>query len=63
MAQLLKVDAQSPQTLQAEVQSWAAQLEEVYARIASHLVVLQKLDRVGENSICTYWSQPPAPYS
>lgn len=34
VAQLLEVDAQSPQTLQVEVESWAAQLEEVYARIA-----------------------------
>jgi hypothetical protein len=33
-AQLLEVDAQSPQTLQVEVESWAAQLEEVHTRIA-----------------------------
>ena len=34
VAQLPQVDAQSPQTLQLEVESWAAQLKEVYARIA-----------------------------
>lgn len=34
LSQLLEVDVQSPQTLQAEVQSWAAQLEKVHTRIA-----------------------------
>lgn len=34
VAQLLEVDTQSPQTLQVEVESWAAQLEEVHTRIA-----------------------------
>lgn len=34
VAQLLEVDSQSPQTLQVEVESWAAQLEEVHTRIA-----------------------------
>ena len=34
VAQLLEVDAQSPQTLQIEVESWAAPLEDVHARIA-----------------------------
>ena len=46
MAQLLKVDAQSPQTLQAEVQSWAVQLEEVYARIAHHFARAEPRQRV-----------------
>ena len=34
VAQLLEVDGQSPQTLQVEVESWAAQLEDVHTRIA-----------------------------
>lgn len=34
VAQLLEVDIQSPQTLQVEVESWAAQLEELHTRIA-----------------------------
>ena len=46
LAQLLEVDAQSPQNLQAEVQSWAAQLEEVYARIARHFVRAEPRQRV-----------------
>lgn len=36
LAQLQEVDAQSPESLQVKVQSWAAQLEDVYARIAQH---------------------------
>lgn len=34
VAQLPQVDIQSPQTLQVEVESWAAQLEELHTRIA-----------------------------
>lgn len=34
VAQLPQVDAQSPPSLQVEVESWAAQLKEVHARIA-----------------------------
>ena len=33
-SQLLKAEAQSPESLQVEVESWAAQLEQVQARIA-----------------------------
>lgn len=36
--QLLEVGVQSAEALQEEVCSWAAQLEEVYARIAHHFV-------------------------
>jgi SRSO17 transposase len=46
LAQLLEVDAQSPQTLQAEVQSWAGQLEEVHGRIAHHFARAEPKQRV-----------------
>ncbi len=34
VSQVLEVDAQSAQIFQVEVESWAAQLEEVHTRIA-----------------------------
>ncbi|RUT05863.1 hypothetical protein DSM107010_53930 [Chroococcidiopsis cubana SAG 39.79] len=46
VAQLPQVDAQSPQTLQVEVESWAAQLEVVHARIAHHFVRAEPRQRV-----------------
>jgi len=46
LAQLLEVDAQSPQSLQAYVRPWAAQLEEVYARIAPRFARAEPRQRV-----------------
>lgn len=46
LAQLLEVEAQTPQTLQVEVQSWAAQLEVVHARIAHHFARCEPRQRV-----------------
>lgn len=46
VAQLPQVDAQSPQTLQVEVESWAAQLEVVHARMAHHFVRAEPRQRV-----------------
>ena len=46
VAQLLEVDAQSPQTLQVEVESWAAQLEEVHTRIAYRFTRAEPRQRV-----------------
>lgn len=46
IAQLLEVDAQSPQTLQLEVESWVAQLKEVYARIAHRFARAEPRRRV-----------------
>ncbi len=46
VAQLPQVDAQSPQTLQLEVESWAAQLKEVYTRIAYRFARSEPRQRV-----------------
>jgi len=46
VAQLPKVEAQSPQSLQVEVEAWAAQLEEVYARIAPRFARAEPRQRV-----------------
>jgi hypothetical protein len=46
LAQLLEVEAQTPQTLQVEVQSWAAQLEEVHTRIAHDFTRCEPRQRV-----------------
>ena len=46
VAQLLEVDIQSPQTLQVEVESWAAQLEELHTRIAHHFARAEPRQRV-----------------
>ena len=46
VAQLLEVEAQSPQTLQVEVESWAAQLEEVHTRIAYRFTRAEPRQRV-----------------
>lgn len=46
VAQLLEVDTQSPQTLQVEVESWAAQLEEVHTRIAHRFARAEPRQRV-----------------
>ncbi len=46
LVQLLEVDAQSPEALQAEVQSWAAQLEVVHAGIARHFARSEPRQRV-----------------
>lgn len=46
VAQLLEVDGQSPQTLQVEVESWAAQLEDVHTRIARRFARAEPRQRV-----------------
>ncbi len=46
IAQLLEVDGQSPQTLQVEGESWAAQLEEVHTRIARRFARAEPRQRV-----------------
>lgn len=46
VAQLPLVDAQSPQTLQVEVESWAAQLEQMHARIAHRFTRAEPRHRV-----------------
>lgn len=46
VAQLLEVDAQSLQTLQVEVESWASQLEEAHARIAPRFARAEPRQRV-----------------
>lgn len=46
VAQLLEVDIQSPQTLQVEVESWAAQLEELHTRIAHRFARAEPRQRV-----------------
>lgn len=46
LAQLLEIEAQSPQSVQVAVQSWAAQLEVVYARNAHHFIRSEPRHRV-----------------
>lgn len=46
VAQLPQVDAQSPQTLQLEVESWAAQLKAVHTRIAHRFARAEPRQRV-----------------
>lgn len=46
VAQLLEVNAQSPQTLQLEVESWAAQLKAVHTRIAHRFARAEPRQRV-----------------
>ena len=46
LVQILEADEQSPQALQAEVESWAAQLEVIHARIARHFARSEPRQRV-----------------
>lgn len=46
VAQLPQVDAQSPQSLQVEVELWAAQLKEVHTRIAHRFARTEPRQRV-----------------
>ena len=46
VSQVLEVDAQSAQTFQVEVESWAAQLEEVHTRIAHRFARAEPRQRV-----------------
>lgn len=46
VAQLPQVDAQSPQSLQVEVESWVAQLKAVHARIAHRFARAEPRGRV-----------------
>lgn len=46
LTQLLEIEAQSPQSVQVAVQSWAAQLEVVHARIAHHFTRSEPRQRV-----------------
>ena len=46
LAQLLEVEAQSPQSVQVTVQSWATQLDVVHTRIAHHFTRSEPRQRV-----------------